>query len=416
MARGRLYIVAPLVALGLVGCRGAFTYEERAPWRTQAEEQCVAQNLVRASAYTSPVPEISGPSACGMNHPFKVSADLNGQVNMQPQATLGCPMTAAFNKWLNEIAQPAAQAWFGEQIVEVKQLSSYSCRRIGGYGTMSEHGFGNALDVAGFTFQSGRKITVKDGWHASPEERGFLRQVHAGACEVFTTVLGPGYNAAHHDHFHFDLARRNSVVCRPTPQPVTPPNKRYRQDFPPMVQQQLKQQKQQQKLARVNSDYEDDDEEDLPPQPAPRARNQPLDPSQAYPPPQQQPQPQQRNANAPLVLNPQDPSNYPSPGGQPQYLQQPIRQQQLPPPQQQPVQAPQQYPPQYPPQQPQQPNLRWEQGPPPAPYNPNRPVPPGRVGNVKTDPTVTGSVKNRKHYKDVPATKQNAPRAVPGED
>jgi hypothetical protein len=31
--------------------------------------------------------------------------------------------------------------------------------------------------------------------------------VHGGACSIFTTVLGPNYDANHRDHFHLDLAR-----------------------------------------------------------------------------------------------------------------------------------------------------------------------------------------------------------------
>jgi hypothetical protein len=400
MARGRLYLVAPLVALGLFGCR-AFNYEERAPWRAAAEEQCVAQRLVQASSYVEPVSEINGNSSCGMNHPFKIQAASDGKVSMKPQATLGCPMTVAFTRWVEEIAQPAAQAWFGEQIVEVRQLSSYSCRRIGGNGTMSEHGFGNALDVAGFTFSSGRIVTVKHGWHGAPEERGFLRQVHAGGCEVFTTVLGPGYDAAHHDHFHFDLARRNSVVCRPTPQLVSPPRRYPNDPGPvPMVQ---KQQKHYERfpIARVQhpqpqtqSDYQD---HDVPPQRfTPRGKQQPLSPDQAYP----QPQYQQQN-QPPLAISPQQ---------QPQYMRQPNAQPQY----AQPRANPQQ-----------QPQMQWQQGPrpdpnyrpAPEPYNPNRPVPPARVGAKKNaDEILTGSIKNRKYYKDVPPTRKNAPRAVPGED
>ncbi len=408
MARGRLYLVAPLVALGLFGCR-ALNYEERAPWRAQAEEQCVAQRLVQASAYVEPVTEINGNYSCGMNHPFKILAASEGLVSMKPQATLGCPMTVAFNRWLSEIAQPAAQAWFGEAIVEVRQLSSYSCRRIGGSGSMSEHGFGNALDVAGFTFASGRIVTVKHGWNGAPEERGFLRQVHAGGCEVFTTVLGPGYNAAHADHFHFDLARRSNVVCRPTPQLISPPRQphRYPNDTGPMVR---KQQKHYERfpVARVQppqqSDYEDDD---LPPQraAAPRAKQQPLSPDQAYPPAPQQ-QFQQRPNQQPLVLNPPPPANYPA--EQPQYLRAPNAAPQNYP--QQPPQHLQQAPQNFPAQQP-----TYQQ--PPAPYNPNRLVPPARVGSKQNaDQTVTGSVQNRKYYKDVPPPDKNAPRAIPGED
>ena len=61
--------------------------------------------------------------------------------------------------------------------------------------------------------------------------------------------------------------------------------------------------------------------------------------------------------------------------------------------------------------------MQWQRGPDAAPYNPNRLVPPGRVGAKKNaDQTVTGSIKNRKHYKDVPVAPSNAPKAIPGED
>jgi hypothetical protein len=115
--------------------------------------------------------------------------------------------------------QPAALHWFRAQVVEIKQISAYSCRGMVGSGTssISEHAFGNALDIAAFTFADGRKVTVKDGWHGTPEEQGFLRDVHLFACETFSTVLAPGYNAAHYDHIHVDLMRRETGrrPCRP---------------------------------------------------------------------------------------------------------------------------------------------------------------------------------------------------------
>ena len=43
----------------------------------------------------------------------------------------------------------------------------------------------------------------------------FLRRVHQGACEVFTTVLGPEANDIHRTHLHLDLQNRNSLnVCK----------------------------------------------------------------------------------------------------------------------------------------------------------------------------------------------------------
>jgi hypothetical protein len=73
---------------------------------------------------------------------------------------------------------------------------------------LSEHAFGNALDISGFSFANGRSITVLKDWKKGSEEaRGFLREVYAGGCRHFRTALGPGARF-HDDHFHFDLAHR----------------------------------------------------------------------------------------------------------------------------------------------------------------------------------------------------------------
>ena len=100
--------------------------------------------------------------------------------------------------------------WFGARVVEIKQISAYSCRGMNGnsHAHISEHAFGNALDIAGFTLADGRRISVKDGWKGLPEEQGFLRDVQATACQQFTTVLAPGSNVYHYDHIHVDLMRR----------------------------------------------------------------------------------------------------------------------------------------------------------------------------------------------------------------
>jgi hypothetical protein len=115
--------------------------------------------------------------------------------------------------------QPSALRWFGQPVVEIKQISAYSCRGMNGQrgAPISEHAFGNALDIAAFTLADGHRVTVKDGWHGAPEEQGFLRDVHAAACQQFSTVLAPGSNRFHYDHIHVDLARRRSgrVVCNP---------------------------------------------------------------------------------------------------------------------------------------------------------------------------------------------------------
>ena len=142
-----------------------------------------------------------------------------GPVAVKPAATLACPIVSALDRWLAESVQPAAMRWFGNRIVEIKQISAYSCRGMNGNPSahISEHAFGNALDIAAFTLADGRRITVKEGWHGLPEEQGFLRDVQGAACRTFTTVLAPGSNAYHYDHIHVDLMRRarRPVICEP---------------------------------------------------------------------------------------------------------------------------------------------------------------------------------------------------------
>jgi len=144
-------------------------------------------------------------------------------VALTPSATLACPIVSALDRWVSEGVQPAALHWFGVPVTQIKQISAYSCREMVGSGTssISEHAFGNALDIAGFIFADGRTISVVKGWQGTPEEQGFLHDVQLYACETFNTVLAPGYNAAHYNHIHVDLMRRDSGrrPCRPNAVP-----------------------------------------------------------------------------------------------------------------------------------------------------------------------------------------------------
>jgi hypothetical protein len=142
-----------------------------------------------------------------------------GPVAVKPAATLACPIVSVLDRWLADSVQPAAQRWFGARVVEIKQISAYSCRGMNGNPNahISEHAFGNALDIAAFTLADGRRITVKDGWKGMPEEQGFLRDVQGAACQQFNTVLAPGSNVYHYDHIHVDLMRRATrrIICEP---------------------------------------------------------------------------------------------------------------------------------------------------------------------------------------------------------
>jgi hypothetical protein len=142
-----------------------------------------------------------------------------GPVAVKPTATLACPIVSVLDHWLADAVQPAAMRWFGARVVEIKQISAYSCRGMNGNSNahISEHAFGNALDIAAFTLADGRRISVETGWKGMPEEQGFLRDVQASACREFTTVLAPGSNVYHYNHIHVDLMRRarRPIICQP---------------------------------------------------------------------------------------------------------------------------------------------------------------------------------------------------------
>jgi hypothetical protein len=45
---------------------------------------------------------------------------------------------------------------------------------------------------------------------SNSKEARFLKRVHDGSCDLFSTVLGPEANEAHRDHFHLDIKTRKS--------------------------------------------------------------------------------------------------------------------------------------------------------------------------------------------------------------
>ena len=173
-----------------------------------AEQQCRAQ-LRRMGVQYADIAPIRDSAACYIDHPVKVSTLARG-VRLKPAATMNCQAALAAAQWLQRDAAPAARARFLTGIAEVRQVSSYSCRRIRGSRTWSEHSKGNALDIGSFKLKNGRVIDVARPGFFAMRERGFLRSIRAGACDEFSTVLGPGSDRAHADHFHFDLKRRSS--------------------------------------------------------------------------------------------------------------------------------------------------------------------------------------------------------------
>jgi hypothetical protein len=231
-----------LIAIAVASC-GKVPHESRPAWRDEAERACLRSGAVRESAYIERAPAIDGPGACGALQPFHISALADGKVGLTLPAslagrghkayaaTLTCEMVPALESFMAEKVQTSAAAVYGQAVVEMHTLGSYSCRRMNnGSGTsmISEHAFADAIDVSGFTLADGREVMVRSSWRGAPEDQEFLRSVFVGSCEIFHTVLGPGSDGHHEDHFHLDLMRHASGhhICRPvikfTPRTAAP--------------------------------------------------------------------------------------------------------------------------------------------------------------------------------------------------
>jgi hypothetical protein len=154
----------------------------------------------------------SDAEGCALPFPLKLRR-LSRQIDIEPDAIINCATAEASARFAANVIAPAAKAEFGEDLTVVGQASAYVCRPRNGTRKLSEHAFGNALDIARFTLAKG---TVVDVEPAPPEKNAkFLGVVRKAACGPFKTVLGPGSDADHALHFHFDLApRRNGgTVC-----------------------------------------------------------------------------------------------------------------------------------------------------------------------------------------------------------
>jgi hypothetical protein len=175
---------------------------------------------------------------CGTPAPILLrSLGVDQKVEFEPPATVTCDLAKALSEWIDGVQREAKQR-FGAAVAKLR-ASSYACRNIydGANPPLSQHALANAIDLTGFELTSGEHITVREDWDnrsvdrslvhlasaavslpnvitATQQRSGFVVSAHESACSIFGTVLGPGANKAHRDHFHFDMKQRNHSLCR----------------------------------------------------------------------------------------------------------------------------------------------------------------------------------------------------------
>lgn len=144
---------------------------------------------------------------CSLPYPLTLKT-LGKSVEITPDVELDCAMAETMSRFVKDIVAPAAKAELGQELKSISQASGYVCRPRNGSSKLSEHAFGNALDLAAFTLADG--TTVEVGKTSSQPQAKLIDQIRKAACGPFKTVLGPGSDADHALHLHLDLAPRRN--------------------------------------------------------------------------------------------------------------------------------------------------------------------------------------------------------------
>lgn len=176
-----------------------------------AEEIACRQRLSELGVKFDNRPAETDPAGCSMPYPVRMTS-LGSGVALQPEAVMNCATAEASARFVKDVVAPAAQDIFGETLTSITHASAYVCRPRNGTQKLSEHAFGNALDIASFSLSGDITVAVEP---APPEKNAaFLGKVRSAACGPFKTVLGPGV-PDHSEHLHLDLAprRHGGTVC-----------------------------------------------------------------------------------------------------------------------------------------------------------------------------------------------------------
>ena len=187
------------------------------PVAMNAEEKQCRARLADLGATFREIERLGEPSGCMVPFPV-VLTGLGSGIGLEPEAVLNCQAALALVDYAQTIVAPEALKRFDASLATVNHASAYVCReRVGVAETkMSEHAYGNAIDIAAFALAGGRSVEVRAYGPGERTERDFMRKVRGAACGLWKTVLGPGTNAEHATHLHLDLAqrRRGGTYCK----------------------------------------------------------------------------------------------------------------------------------------------------------------------------------------------------------
>jgi hypothetical protein len=206
---------------------GAGLADKKSDDNAKHQNTLVSTSAMSASDYAACVSDLASqkvafeqmPSAkdegCELSGAIKLASVSTpfGDVSLSSKPIMLCSFGRQFSGWVRDIAAPLTLGYTGQRLAEVETGSAFACRsRYDKPGLIpSEHAKGDAIDIVSFVLADNRRVLVKQ------QNSDLIHALRMTACGYFTTVLGPGADAAHAEHLHFDSgmhgATPNYRIC-----------------------------------------------------------------------------------------------------------------------------------------------------------------------------------------------------------
>ena len=184
-------------------------------------KSCLAALNSRGVEFVVEQPEPSENDRCVVPNPVRLLGIASGEgtIRLPSKPLLNCGFALRLSIWLSDVSAPVISSFAKSPLLSVVSGPGYQCRNRNRKksGKISEHAFGNAIDITGFKLASRETIRISAIPDGPEQQVRMLMALRLSACGFFTTVLGPGSNEAHRAHFHLDYGKHgrtwNYRIC-----------------------------------------------------------------------------------------------------------------------------------------------------------------------------------------------------------
>jgi hypothetical protein len=177
----------------------------------QDAEACLGRLRTADIKFDIPAMPVAAKTSCAIEVPvrlksIKTRARTVTKVRLPEEPVVSCQFAERLTAWLGNLVAPLIAGRMSADLRAVHTGPGYECRNRNGaaVGKLSAHAIGQAIDISVFELSNGKSIAIKP--NGDETTQNVVDSVRTAACGWFTTVLGPGADAAHTDHLHVDIA------------------------------------------------------------------------------------------------------------------------------------------------------------------------------------------------------------------